>query len=76
MLNLQGEIKCKTVEGRKLKNLDIRITVADKGLAYRQIAEVMGVTPVYLSRVMAKELKPSMRARILIAIDELISREK
>ena len=59
-----------------MKNLDIRIVVADKGITYRQIAEVVGVTPVYLSRVMAKELKPSMRARILIAIDELISREK
>ena len=54
-----------------MKNLDIRITVADKGLTYRQIAEAMGVTPVYLSRVMAKELKPSMRTRILNAIDEL-----
>ena len=54
-----------------MKKLDIRITVADKGLTYRQIAEVMGVTPVYLSRVMAKELKPSMRTRILNAIDEL-----
>ncbi|MCH5343358.1 MAG: helix-turn-helix transcriptional regulator [Acetatifactor sp.] len=54
-----------------MKNLDIRITVADKGLTYRQIAEVMGVTPVYLSRIMAKELKPSMRTRILNAIDEL-----
>ena len=54
-----------------MKNLDIRITVADKGLTYKQIAEVMGVTPVYLSRVMAKELKPSMRTRILNTIDEL-----
>ena len=59
-----------------MKNLDIRITVADKDLTYRQIAEMMGVTPVYLSRVMAKELKPNMRTRILNAIDELISREK
>ena len=54
-----------------MKNLDIRITVADKGLTYRQIAEVMGVTPVYLSRLMAKELKPAMRMRILNTIDEL-----
>ena len=54
-----------------MKNLDIRITVADKGLTYRQIAEIMGITPVYLSRIMAKELKPSMRTRILNAIDEL-----
>ena len=43
-----------------MKNLDIRIVVADKGITYRQIAEVVGVTPVYLSRVMAKELKPSL----------------
>ena len=54
-----------------MKNLDIRITVADKGLTYRQIAEVMGVTPVYLSRLMAKELKPALRTRILNAIDDL-----
>ena len=54
-----------------MKNIDIRITVADKGFTYRQIAEIMGITPVYLSRIMAKELKPSMRTRILNAIDEL-----
>lgn len=55
-----------------MKNIDIRITVAGEGLKYTQIAETMGVTPVYLSRVMAKELKPSMRTRILNAIDELV----
>ena len=55
-----------------MKNLDIRITVAGEGLKYTQIAETMGVTPVYLSRVMAKELKPAMRTRILNAIDELL----
>lgn len=54
-----------------MKNLDIRITVAGEGLKYTKIAEVMGITPVYLSRIMAKELKPSMRTRILNAIDEL-----
>ena len=59
-----------------MKNLDIRIAVADKGITYRQIAEVIGITPVYLSRVMAKELKANMRMRILNAIDELIRREK
>lgn len=64
------------MEGEGMKNLDIRITVAGEGLKYIQIAEVMGVTPVYLSRVMSKELKPNMRTRVLNAIDELISREK
>lgn len=54
-----------------MKNIDIRITVADKGFTYRQIAEIMVITPVYLSRIMAKELKLSMRTRILNAIDEL-----
>lgn len=54
-----------------MRNLDIRLAVDDKGLTYRQIAKVIGVTPVYLSRVMGKELKPSMRTRILNAIDEL-----
>ena len=54
-----------------MENVDIRIIVSGKGLTYRQIAAEMGVTSVYLSRVMAVQLKPMMRIRILNAIDSL-----
>lgn len=70
-LRYKKKLSRKTMEGEGMKNLDIRITVAGEGLKYTQIADVMGITPVYLSRIMAKELKPSMRTRILNAIDEL-----
>lgn len=54
-----------------MKNVDIRMIVSDKGLTYRQIAAEMGVTAVYLSRVMGADLKPGMRLRILDAIDRV-----
>ena len=54
-----------------MKNLDIRLVVDDKGLKYKEIAAEMGVTSVYLSRVMKADLKPGMRERILNAIDRV-----
>ena len=59
-----------------MKNIDIRLVVSDKGLTYKKLAEEMGISHEHLSRVMAKELKPNMRLRILNAIDELIRRGK
>ena len=59
-----------------MKNIDIRLVVSDKGLTYKKLAAEMGISHEHLSRVMSKELKPSMRTRILNAINELISREK
>lgn len=43
----------------------------DAGLTYRQIAKEMNISPVWLSKVMSRDLKPSMRKRILEAIWEL-----
>ena len=61
----------KEERGKKMTNIDIRLAVSDKGLTYRQIAEDMGITPEYLSRLMSKDLKPGMRERILNAIDRI-----
>ena len=58
-----------------LNNLDIRMTLSDKGITYRQVAAEMGITPVYLSRLMADDLRPSMRERVLAAIDSLANQE-
>ena len=59
----------------RVTNLDVRVQVAESGISYKQIAVQMGVTPVYLSRVMGHPLKAGMRGRILAALAELTGRE-
>lgn len=54
-----------------MNNLDIRLYVKDSGLLFKDVAEQMGVTPEYLSRVLRYQLKPEMRERILTAVREL-----
>lgn len=54
-----------------MNNLDIRLYVKDSGLLFKDVAEQMGVTPEYLSRVLKYQLKPDMRERILTAVREL-----
>lgn len=54
-----------------MNNLDIRLYVKDSGLLFKDVAEQMGVTPEYLSRVLRYQLKPDMRERILTAVREL-----
>ena len=54
-----------------MENLDIRILVMDSGIRYKEVAEQMGVTAAYLSRVLKVSLTPQMRARILAAINVL-----
>ena len=56
-------------------NLDMRVIVANSKVSYKQIAAQMKVTPVYLSRVICKPLKPEMRTRILAALAELTGQE-
>lgn len=52
-------------------NQDLRIEILKSGLTYRQIAKAMEITPVWLSRAMARKLTPDMRRRIDVAVDEL-----
>lgn len=54
-----------------MQNLDIRLLVSDKGLHFNQIAAEMGISRVYLSRVMKDPLKPEMREKVLRAIQQL-----
>lgn len=54
-----------------MKNLDIRIIVSDSGLKYTDIAEEMGVSRVWLSKLMRTNLTPENRDRILRAIKRL-----
>ena len=52
-------------------NEDIRVEVVRSGLTYKEIADEMNISRVWLSRVMARKLTPAMRRRINVAIDEL-----
>lgn len=54
-----------------MQNLTVRIKVADAGVKYGDIAKKLGTSPQYLSRIMAKELSPVWRHRILDAVDSL-----
>lgn len=51
-----------------MKNLDIRLRVAESGLQYREIAQAIGISPTYLSRIMAKPLSKKHREQIDTAI--------
>ena len=52
-------------------NEDLRLEIFKSGLSYKEIAEEMKISRVWLSRVMARKLTPEMRRRINVAIDEL-----
>lgn len=52
-------------------NEDLRLEIFKSGLSYREIASEMRISPVWLSRAMARKLTPEMRRRINVAIDEL-----
>lgn len=59
-----------------MENLDIRLLVDNSGFTYKSIAKQMGISRVYLSRVMGKKLKSSMRTRIIQAVDDLKEKER
>lgn len=54
-----------------MKNLDIRVMVSDSKLHYKDIANQMGISPVWLSTLMRYDLEPQNRMRIVKAIVEL-----
>lgn len=54
-----------------MKNLDIRLEVSESGLKYKDIAEKMGISRVYLSTLMRYDLSPANHERIMKAIREL-----
>ena len=51
-----------------MKNLDIRMTVSEKNIRYKDLATIMGIRKESLSRMMRSELTPDQRSRIQYAI--------
>lgn len=54
-----------------MENLDIRIMVAENHIRYKDIAERMGISPVWLSTQLRYQLSPVTKERIIQAIKEL-----
>lgn len=52
-------------------NLNIRFSVERFDLTYKEIAEVLGISRTYLSRLMSKPLSTRNELRILEAIQYL-----
>lgn len=52
-------------------NSDIRWTIQDSDLKQWQVAEKLGVSEGYFSRMMRKELSPEKKLEIMGAIKEL-----
>ena len=54
-----------------MENLSLRISIKEAGFTYRQIADEIGITYSYLSRLMAKPLSSANQIRVLSAIQSL-----
>ena len=52
-------------------NMDVRMEILRSGLTYKDVAQQMKVSQVWLSTVLGRKLTPTMRERINCAIDEL-----
>ena len=58
-----------------MRNLDIRILVRENGLTYKRIAQKIGISPEWLSRLMARKLSDENRERIISAVEAMIEEE-
>lgn len=54
-----------------MKNIDIRTMVYDSGIHYKDIAEEMGISPEWMSRLMKEELSHKNKIRIIDAIEKV-----
>ena len=58
-----------------MRNLDIRILVRENGLTYKRIAQKIGISPEWLSRLMARKLSDENRERIISAVEAIKAEE-
>ena len=54
-----------------MKNLDVRVIVTESGLKYKDIADQIGISRIWLSPLMRYDLSAENRERILRAVKEL-----
>ncbi len=56
-----------------MKNQSIRDLVYHHNLTYRQIAEHIGISREWLSRLLSEDLSEKNRLRVQTAVDELVA---
>lgn len=59
-----------------MRNLDIRLEVSESGLTFKEVAQKMGVSPVWLSTLLRYDLTPANHERIMKAVRELTSKKE
>ena len=59
-----------------IENLDIRTAVHDKGILYKDIADILGITPEYLSRFLRYPLSDEKKQEIFYAINKIETERK
>lgn len=59
-----------------MENIDIRTMVYDSGIHYKDIAQELGISPEWMSRLMKEELSQKNKIRIIDVIEKLKGEEK
>ena len=54
-----------------MKNIDVRIAVSDAGLKYKDIAQELGISPEWLSRLMRYTLTAENKALIMETVERM-----
>lgn len=55
-----------------MKNVDVRMIVSEKGLKYKDIANELNISPVWMSRLMRNTLTAENKDRVMRAIETLM----
>ena len=53
------------------RNFDLRIRIDESGLMYKDIAQALGITPAYFSRLMSNPLSEKWRRKITLTLDAM-----
>lgn len=54
-----------------MKNMDIRIAIANKRLKYYEVAEACGISECTFSRWMRSEMSPERKKKVQKAIEDI-----
>lgn len=59
-----------------MANLDIKILLQANNIKQYEVAERMGVSEPYISQILRRELKGTLRERVITTIETMISERR
>lgn len=59
-----------------MENLDIKILLQANNIKQYEVAERMGVSEPYISQILRRELKGTLRERVITTIETMISERR